>query len=123
VVVERIISRQDESAINQKKKIEPKSAISTGIHVVRDLAAAQGYRMELRPATDAPSTDPAILDIIASIGDQTYATKIANKVRHARHHRFVIDIARTFTSSNRNASTRTRTRAVLADTSWNNPCT
>jgi hypothetical protein len=47
---------------------------------------------QLESQTDLPDISEA--DIIASIDDQTFASKFANKIRRSKHHQFVIDLAK-----------------------------
>ena len=66
---------------------------------VRDLAGVAGYEMIItKIGTDTgnkPSTvEPSTVDILASIDERTFQTKVANTIRRSKHRRFVIDLAR-----------------------------
>ncbi len=65
-----------------------------GIDEVRDLVGVAGFEMILTKIGTDTSNKPSPVEVLASIDERTFQTKLANKIRRSKHHRFVIDLAR-----------------------------
>ena len=78
-----------------KQKLAAQAVIwGMGSDEVKELMAVQGYSMVLAPLDANTSNGPSEVDGIATIDDEAFLTKVANKIRRSSHHRFVIDLAK-----------------------------